>query len=58
MVFSYNKMMLFCKKRKSFKFDTALENKRRSEILASYIDDTVEEEEFEVIGNTYPKTEE
>lgn len=58
MVLCCQKVMLFCKKRRTIRLEVPSESKRRSEILPSYIEDETGEEEFEVVGDAYPKTKE
>lgn len=59
MVFRYEKIMFFCKKRKgNLKFEAPMQSRRRSEILPSFTEDEAVEEDFDSIGEAYPKTKE
>lgn len=57
MVLHYEKFFFFCTKRRAtLKCDERLESIRRSEIVPSYDEDENIEDEFESLGEDYPKT--
>lgn len=59
MVFQYEKILFFCKKRKGhLKGEAPMQSQRRSEILPSFTEDEILEDDFDSIGEPYPKTEE